>query len=185
MKMRWVSFWLCLPLTITFGLQCAAVSEALLGTHAQGHAVSRIIISKHQQQVVAARVSQREREPLIKPSQGMRQHADLFTLRGGANGDNNENSGTKAWTKKPLFRELLAETIGTFLIVQIGTAAVMSAVYTNSLVGLFQIASVWIIAVTVAICTTASISGAHLNPAISVCLFPYELALAIHKLSQF
>jgi glycerol uptake facilitator-like aquaporin len=35
-------------------------------------------------------------------------------------------------------------------------------------VGLFQIASVWIIAVTVAICCTASISGAHLNPAVSI-----------------
>jgi hypothetical protein len=70
--------------------------------------------------------------------------------------------------KKPLIRELIAEFIGTFLIVQIGTGSVMSDIFTNSLVGLFQIASVWIIAVTVAICTTASISGAHLNPAISL-----------------
>lgn len=69
---------------------------------------------------------------------------------------------------KSLLREMLAEFIGTFLIVQIGTGSVMSAVFTDSLVGLFQIASVWIIAVTVAICTTASISGAHLNPAISL-----------------
>jgi hypothetical protein len=70
--------------------------------------------------------------------------------------------------KKKLFREMVAELIGTFFIVLVGTGSVMSAIYTDSLVGLFQIASVWIIAVTVAICTTASISGAHLNPAISI-----------------
>ena len=69
---------------------------------------------------------------------------------------------------KKLFREMLAELLGTFLIVFIGTGSVSSAIFTDSLVGLFQIASVWIIAVTIAICTTASISGAHLNPAISV-----------------
>ena len=69
---------------------------------------------------------------------------------------------------KRLVRELMAEFIGTFLIVQLGTGSVMSAIYTDSLVGLFQVASVWIIAVTVAICTTASISGAHLNPAVSL-----------------
>ena len=55
------------------------------------------------------------------------------------------------------------------MIVGLGTGAVMSAIYTDSLVGLFQIASVWIIAVTLAISTTGGISGAHLNPAISVC----------------
>eukprot|EP00536_Pseudo-nitzschia_multiseries_P006202 jgi/Psemu1/239177/estExt_Genewise1.C_1290038 len=63
---------------------------------------------------------------------------------------------------------MLAELIGTFLIVFIGTGSVSSAIFTDSLLGLFQIASVWIIAVTIAICTTASISGAHLNPAISI-----------------
>jgi hypothetical protein len=80
-------------------------------------------------------------------------------LRGGA-------ETTRFWNKK-IFREMIAELMGTFIIVFIGTGSVMSAIFTDSLVGLFQIASVWIIAVTIAICTTASISGAHLNPAIS------------------
>jgi 5-carboxymethyl-2-hydroxymuconate isomerase len=70
--------------------------------------------------------------------------------------------------RRQLVREMVAELIGTFLLVQIGTGSVMSAVFTDSLVGLFQIASVWIIAVTIAISTTAGISGAHLNPAMSI-----------------
>lgn len=69
--------------------------------------------------------------------------------------------------KKQLLREMFAEMIGTFVIVSLGTGSVMSSL-TGSLVGLFQIASVWIIAVTLAISTTASVSGAHLNPSISI-----------------
>jgi MIP family channel proteins len=87
--------------------------------------------------------------------------ANLLELRGGGEVSSSTSS-------KHLFREMLAELLGTFLIVFIGTGSVSSAVFTESLVGLFQIASVWIIAVTIAICTTASISGAHLNPAISI-----------------
>ena len=63
---------------------------------------------------------------------------------------------------------MLAELLGTFLIVFIGTGSVSTEIFTESLVGLFQIVSVWIIVVTIAICTTASISGAHLNPAILI-----------------
>lgn len=74
----------------------------------------------------------------------------------------------KPFYQRRLFREMLAEFIGTFLIVQIGSGSVMSAIYTDAFAGLFQIASVWIIAVLVAICTTSSISGAHLNPAVSI-----------------
>jgi glycerol uptake facilitator protein len=72
--------------------------------------------------------------------------------------------------QQQLVRELVAEAFGTFFIVALGLGSVMSAVYTNSLVGLFQVAMVWVFAVIVAICTTASISGAHLNPAVSVAL---------------
>ena len=73
----------------------------------------------------------------------------------------------KFWNKR-LARELFAEMLGTAMIVGLGTGAVMSAIFTGSLVGLFQVASVWIIAITIAIATTGTISGAQLNPAISV-----------------
>ena len=83
--------------------------------------------------------------------------SSIQEIRGGGSDD-----------KKQLVREMIAELIGTYIIVHIGTGSVMSAIFTDSLVGLFQIASVWIIGVTIAITTTASISGAHLNPAISI-----------------
>lgn len=89
--------------------------------------------------------------------------SNIHKIRGGGGDASSDKTD-----KQVLFREMIAELIGTFIIVQIGTGSVMSAVYTNSLMGLFQIASVWIIAVTIAITTTASISGAHLNPAISI-----------------
>merc|ERR1719160_2391105 len=59
---------------------------------------------------------------------------------------------------RALLRVLLAEAIGTGLIVLFGCASV----------GIFQVASVWGLGVTLAIYTTCSVSGAHLNPAISV-----------------
>jgi glycerol uptake facilitator protein len=73
--------------------------------------------------------------------------------------------------RRKFLRALLAEALGTGMIVFFGTGAVMSAVVGGELVGLFQIAAVWIIAVTLAIATTANISGAHLNPAITLAFF--------------
>lgn len=114
----------------------------------------------------AAHVSRRQFVNILDSTVIPRSPETTTSLVSSIKGGETENS--KSFFKKPLVREMLAEFIGTFLIVQIGTGSVMSAIYTDSLVGLFQIASVWIIAVTVAICTTASISGAHLNPAVSL-----------------
>ena len=66
-------------------------------------------------------------------------------------------------------REMMAEMVGTFILVQLGLAAGMSSIFSDAF-GLFPIAAVWMIAVTLAISCTASISGAHINPAISVAL---------------
>ena len=75
-------------------------------------------------------------------------------------------------------RTYLAEAAGTFLLVLFGTGSVAASVLTEAQVGLWQVAVVWGFGVTLAIYATASISGAHLNPAVS-------LAMAILRPDDF
>ncbi|KAL7556293.1 hypothetical protein ACA910_017414 [Epithemia clementina (nom. ined.)] len=67
-----------------------------------------------------------------------------------------------------LRRQVVAEFLGTFILLFLGLGSVMSANITGSLEGLFQVAAVWCFAVTTAIATVGPISGAHINPAISL-----------------
>jgi len=76
------------------------------------------------------------------------------------------------------FHPYIAEMIGTFILVLFGTGSVAAAVMTGAQVGLWQVAVVWGFGVTLAIYATASISGAHLNPAVS-------LAFAIWRPDDF
>jgi len=86
-------------------------------------------------------------------------------LSGGSN-----EQDTNVSKSPSIVKEMMAEFVGTFLIVQLGCGTVCSAIFKSAQVGLWQIAAVWSIAVTVAISATASISGAHLNPAITFAL---------------
>src|SRR5436190_16711158 len=63
-----------------------------------------------------------------------------------------------------------AETLGTFILVLFGCGAVHSAVLTGALVGLWQVAIVWGVAIMIAIYVVGNISGAHINPAITLAL---------------
>ncbi len=67
-----------------------------------------------------------------------------------------------------LFWACCAEAVGTYLMVAIGTGVVAAAVITGAHVGLWQVAMVWGLAVTLAIYVTAAASGAHLNPAVTL-----------------
>ena len=85
------------------------------------------------------------------------------------------------WTT-PQLRDLLhrciAEVIGTWLMVFVGTSVVAAAVLSGAQAGLWQVAVVWAIGVTMAIYLTGAVSGAHLNPAVS-------LAFAIFRPRDF
>src|SRR5436190_8104163 len=62
------------------------------------------------------------------------------------------------------------ELFGTFLLVFFGCGSVCAALTTGAQVGIFQVAIVWGLGITTAIYLTGSLSGAHLNPAVTISL---------------
>ena len=67
-----------------------------------------------------------------------------------------------------LFQKSRAEFLGTFLLVFFGCGSVHTAVLCDAQVGLWQIAIVWGLVIAFAIFITGSVSGGHLNPAITL-----------------
>lgn len=83
----------------------------------------------------------------------------------------------------------VGEFFGTFILVFFGCGSVATAVLTGAQVGLFQVAIVWGIGIATAIYLTGSLSGAHLNPAVSIALaawadFPWR-AVPRYVMAQF
>jgi len=62
------------------------------------------------------------------------------------------------------------ELFGTFLLVFFGCGSVCAAVTTGAQVGVFQVAIVWGLGIATAIYLTGGLSGAHLNPAVTLSL---------------
>src|SRR5262245_58812789 len=67
-------------------------------------------------------------------------------------------------------RTYLAEGLGTFILILFGCGAVHSAVLTGSQSGLWQVAIVWGMGVTCAAHCVGGVSGAHINPAMTIAL---------------
>jgi glycerol uptake facilitator protein len=85
------------------------------------------------------------------------------------------SSKSSPWAVSPaLFRSLVHEAVGTGLIVALGCGSIASSKFLGSALGLGGIAAVWGGAVATAVYATRDVSGAHLNPAITV-------ALAVHR----
>jgi glycerol uptake facilitator protein len=65
---------------------------------------------------------------------------------------------------------VFGEFLGTLMLVLFGCGAVHAAVLTGAQSGLWQVAIVWGVAIMLAIYTIGALSGAHINPAITLAL---------------
>jgi glycerol uptake facilitator protein len=63
-----------------------------------------------------------------------------------------------------------AEVLGTYILIFFGCGAVHAAVLTAAQAGVWQVAIVWGVAIMLAVYVVGGISGAHINPAITVAL---------------
>src|SRR3977135_1318741 len=76
---------------------------------------------------------------------------------------------------RDLLREVLAEFLGTFVLIVFGVGVVAQVVLSKQTAGTFlSINIAWGLAVTMGCYGCAGVTGAHLNPAVT-------LALAVHR----
>lgn len=71
---------------------------------------------------------------------------------------------------RTILQKSYAELLGTYLLVLFGCGVVHSSVLTGSQSGLWQVAVVWGVSIMLAIYLVGAISGAHINPAITIAL---------------
>lgn len=71
-------------------------------------------------------------------------------------------------TGPSLSRQVVAEVFGTFLLIFFGCGAVHAAVLTGAQSGLWQVAIVWGVAIMLASYAVGGVSGAHINPAMTL-----------------
>ena len=64
----------------------------------------------------------------------------------------------------------VAEAVGTFILVFFGCGSVHAAVLMGAQTGLWQVAIVWGVAIMIAVYVVGGVSGAHINPAITLTL---------------
>lgn len=93
-------------------------------------------------------------------------------------------------TTRTLTSQCIAEFLGTALLIFFGTGCVAAMQLAGASFGLWEISITWGIGVAMAIYLTAAVSGAHLNPAVTIALwlftgfsrrkvFPYIIAQVV------
>lgn len=70
----------------------------------------------------------------------------------------------------PLKHQCLGEFFGTGLFIFLGVSCLIAAIICGVTLSLWEIAAVWGLSITLAIYLSAGISGAHLNPAVTIAL---------------
>lgn len=78
-----------------------------------------------------------------------------------------EEGATESSEKVILWDELLAEFFATFILSLIGLGAIAVSVTLGGY-DLFAVSIIWFVAVSLAIYAAAAVSGAHLNPAVTI-----------------
>lgn len=95
---------------------------------------------------------------------------------------------TTALQQPSLSGQCLAEFLGTALLIFFGTGCVAALKVAGASFGLWEISLIWGVGVSMAIYLSAGISGAHLNPAVSIalCIFTdfEKRKLPFYMLSQ-
>ncbi|SFH93831.1 glycerol uptake facilitator protein [Tindallia magadiensis] len=76
--------------------------------------------------------------------------------------------------KKSLSGELLAEFIGTLILIFIGAGCVAGLVLSGATYSQWEISVIWGLGVTMAIYITGAVSGTHINPAVTIALMIYR-----------
>lgn len=77
---------------------------------------------------------------------------------------------TTALQQPSLSSQCMAEFLGTALLIFFGTGCVAALKVAGASFGLWEISIIWGVGVSMAIYLSAGISGAHLNPAVSIAL---------------
>ncbi|PSS57107.1 MIP/aquaporin family protein [Pseudomonas sp. BBP2017] len=88
---------------------------------------------------------------------------------------------TTALRQPTLSSQCMAEFLGTALLIFFGTGCVAALKVAGASFGLWEISIIWGVGVSMAIYLTAGVSGAHLNPAVSIALWLFA-GFEKHKL---